>query len=279
MVQELIDAGADVNCRLRKIGVTPLFVAAERGHSKVVSLLIEENATPHARNWNGVTALGVAAMASRMDIVEDLLIDGAEVNSKDNEGNSIIMNCIATEESSTPSTNPQILLQLLKAGADPNIKNKNGVFPLLSLSEKDSAAQKANTKWLRLLLENGANVNLYNLKRVDGQEIKETALSAATRKGSEDIVEVLIEFGASIDIPMNSQLSEMLIPLGVSIQLKHINVTKFLLEHGANQCYSSSMKKPHLAGCMDLAVGSRNYDMIQLIGMYEDKMRKLHIEL
>ena len=279
MVQELIDAGADVNCRLRKIGVTPLFVAAERGHSKVVSLLIEENATPHARNWNGVTALGVAAMASRMDIVEDLLIDGAEVNSKDNEGNSIIMNCIATEESSTPSTNPQILLQLLKAGADPNIKNKNGVFPLLSLSEKDSAAQKANTKWLRLLLENGANVNLYNLKRVDGQEIKETALSAATRKGSEDIVEVLIEFGASIDIPMNSQLSELLIPLGVSIQLKHINVTKFLLEHGANQCYSSSMKKPPLTGCIDLAVVSRNHDMIQVIGLYEDKMRKLHIEL
>ena len=242
-------------------------------------MLIEENATPHARNWNGVTALGVAAMASRMNIVENLLIAGAEVNSRDNEGNSIIMNCIATEESFTPSTNPQILLQLLKAGADPNIKNKNGVFPLLSLSEKKSEAQKSNTKWIRLLLDNGANVNLYNVKRVDGQEIKETALFAATRKGSEDIVEVLIEFGASIDIPMNSQLSELLIPLGVSIQLKHINVTKFLLEHGANQCYSSSMKKPPLAGCMDLAVGSRNYDMIQLIGMYEDKMRKLHIEL
>ena len=110
-------------------------------------------------------------------------------------------------------------------------------------------------------------------------EIKETPLSAATRKGSEDIVDVLVEFGASIDIPMTSQSSELLLPLGVSIQLKHINLTKFLLKHGSNQCSTSSLKKPPLAGCMDLAVGSRNFDMIQLIGMHEDKMKKLHIEL
>eukprot|EP00090_Calanus_glacialis_P006389 TRINITY_DN14984_c0_g1_i1.p1 TRINITY_DN14984_c0_g1~~TRINITY_DN14984_c0_g1_i1.p1 ORF type:complete len:379 (+),score=69.40 TRINITY_DN14984_c0_g1_i1:165-1139(+) len=279
MVEELIGAGANVNCRLRKIGVTPLFVAAERGHSEVVSLLIGENATPHARNWNGVTALGVAAMASRINIVENLLIAGAEVNSRDNEGNSIIMNCIATEESSTPSINPQSLLQLLKAGADPNIKNKNGVFPLISLAEKDSEAQEANAKWIRLLLENGAKVDLYNVKHVDGQEIKDTALSAATRKGSEVIVEVLIEFGASIDIPMRSQSSELLLPLGISIQSNHINLTKFLLEHGANECSFSSMKEPLLAGCMELAVGSRNFDMIQLIGIYEDKVKALHSEL
>eukprot|EP00091_Calanus_sinicus_P008618 TRINITY_DN20758_c0_g1_i1.p1 TRINITY_DN20758_c0_g1~~TRINITY_DN20758_c0_g1_i1.p1 ORF type:complete len:248 (-),score=61.26 TRINITY_DN20758_c0_g1_i1:123-866(-) len=154
MVEELIDAGADVNCRLRKIGVTPLFVAAERGHSGVVSALIKENATPHARNWNGVTALGVAAMASRMDIVEDLLLAGAEVNSRDNEGNSIMMNCIATEESSTPSINPQVILQLLKAGADPNIKNKEEYFHFLVWLMRIQKHRRKDTKWIILLLVN-----------------------------------------------------------------------------------------------------------------------------
>ena len=48
----------------------------------------------HIRNWNGVTALGVAAIGGHVPTVNLLIRVGADVNSRDNEGNSILLNCI-----------------------------------------------------------------------------------------------------------------------------------------------------------------------------------------
>ena len=93
-VRTLIRSGADLNCRLRKMDVTPLFIASERGHVDIVRFLLENNASLHIRNWNGVTALGVAAMGGHKTIVNLLIKVGADVNSRDNEGNSILLNCI-----------------------------------------------------------------------------------------------------------------------------------------------------------------------------------------
>ena len=93
-VRTLIRSGADINCRLRKMDVTPLFIASERGHHGIVRLLVDRAASSHIRNWNGVTALGVAAMGGHVPTVNLLIRVGADVNSRDNEGNSILLNCI-----------------------------------------------------------------------------------------------------------------------------------------------------------------------------------------
>ena len=79
VVEELVKAGADVNCRLWQMEVTPLFAASERGHQGTVSKLLHLGASPHGRNWNGVTALGVAAMAGHVHVVKTLLEAGAQV--------------------------------------------------------------------------------------------------------------------------------------------------------------------------------------------------------
>jgi len=271
VVQELIEAGADVNCRLRKIGITPLFIAAERGHKDIVTLLLEEEATPHARNWNGVTALGVAAIGNRRDIVQELLLAGAEVNTRDNEGNSIIMNCVHSEDLS--KVNPQIVKQLLNAGADPNIKNKKGDFPILSLVENSHVAEDIILQWLILLLGNHAKVDNQATRTIAGKEFKETALVAATRQGYTEVVKVLLEFGASVDIPVNG---DDLLPLGLSIQLKHLNLARVFFENGARHCYADS--RP-LDRCVDIAVGSRDFEIIQLVGFHADKSDKIHSEL
>ena len=93
-VQLLLDARVEVNCRLRQMEVTPLFIAAERGHTEVVKILLKYKASVNIRNWNGVTALGIAAMSNNKDIVKLLTAAGAEVNSRDNDGNSILLNCV-----------------------------------------------------------------------------------------------------------------------------------------------------------------------------------------
>ena len=61
---------------------------------------MEHGAKVNIRNWNGVTALGVAAMSGQEEIVEMLLEAGAEVNTRDNEGNTVILNII-TQVSNT----------------------------------------------------------------------------------------------------------------------------------------------------------------------------------
>ena len=175
---------------------------------------------------------------------------------------------------------PQILTQLITAGADPNLKNKNGDFPILILSRKDIKTQDVISKFITLLLKKGSKVNLFKDQKVKGKDFKETALVAATQQGSVNIVKLLLKFGASIDIPTASKTSASLFPLGLSIQLKHIELTKVLLEHGASQCYNSSTSNQEaLEGCMDIAVGTRDYDMIQLIGLYAERVKKIHNEL
>ena len=78
-VRLLLEAGADVNCFLRRMNVTPLFIASERGHKEVVRLLLRHGASPRVRNWNGMTALGVAALAGNKHVVNFLIEAGQRV--------------------------------------------------------------------------------------------------------------------------------------------------------------------------------------------------------
>ena len=78
-VRLLLEAGADVNCFLRRMNVTPLFIASERGHTEVVRLLLRHGASPRVRNWNGMTALGVAALAGNKHVVNFLIEAGQRV--------------------------------------------------------------------------------------------------------------------------------------------------------------------------------------------------------
>ena len=63
----LLDAGAWVDATLQQIGISPLFVAAERGALPAVRLLLSYGAATETRNWNGVTALHMAAMRGHLE--------------------------------------------------------------------------------------------------------------------------------------------------------------------------------------------------------------------
>ena len=58
-VAELLDIGADVDCRQRG-GITPLMYAVEQGRLDVARVLLENGANTKLRNDNGLTALGYA---------------------------------------------------------------------------------------------------------------------------------------------------------------------------------------------------------------------------
>lgn len=85
-VRLLIARDADVN----KSGWTPLHYAATNGHLEIMALLLEHHAFIDAQSPNGTTPLMMAAMYGTPAAVRLLLEAGADVNMKNQRGMSAV---------------------------------------------------------------------------------------------------------------------------------------------------------------------------------------------
>lgn len=68
------------------LGATPLNLASQRGHVRIIQLLLEKEADPDIVNHHGETALVSAARSGDMPVVELLLVSGADPMIEDDEG-------------------------------------------------------------------------------------------------------------------------------------------------------------------------------------------------
>lgn len=73
-----IEQGEDINAGRAGDGRTPLHAASERGHRKVVTVLVNHGAFVNARDNEGNTPLHLAADAGHDGTVRILLADGAD---------------------------------------------------------------------------------------------------------------------------------------------------------------------------------------------------------
>ena len=72
-VKALLAGGAHADAALEEMGVTPLFVAAERGHVLTAeALMLEGGADWQRTNWNGIDALCMAAIRGNLDVMESI---------------------------------------------------------------------------------------------------------------------------------------------------------------------------------------------------------------
>lgn len=85
-IQQHIKAGTDINAQEQFVGSTPLMVAALYGQTDSAEVLILNGASIDLRNNNGSTALHIAALFCHPKVVKLLLENGAEPNPKDNSG-------------------------------------------------------------------------------------------------------------------------------------------------------------------------------------------------
>jgi uncharacterized protein len=78
-VRDFIASGVDANLRNR-FGWTPLMLAANEGHSPIVSLLLSAGADVQAVNDFGASALAYAALGGKCRTIQVLLGAGASLD-------------------------------------------------------------------------------------------------------------------------------------------------------------------------------------------------------
>lgn len=182
-----------------------LHIAAERGFSSIVQVLLASGAHVDAVKPNGGTALCSACQANQVASVKVLLEAGANVDLGMNDGTTPLH--YAAIHSS------EILELLLNKGAQVNVSTTSadleGATPL------HIAAEFGQLKWVRLLLAKGANVNAMML---NGR----TPIVHACKEGQAEIVKTLLDAGADLRAPLIS-------PLQVAVLTKDVSLVKAIL--------------------------------------------------
>jgi len=153
VIKNLLDNGADVNMPINWKNETALYRAAHKGKTNIVFVLLFKKANPNQPRPDGITPLMIAAQKGHIDIVDMLIkfldIHAVDINAKAAGYHNVSALYLAAQNGKT-----DVAALLLRNGADLNIAADKGVTPLMV------AAAKGHEKIVRLLLHYGADHTL-----------------------------------------------------------------------------------------------------------------------
>lgn len=215
LVQYFLERAFNVDERATDTNETPLMQAVRNDHWDTVNLLLDRGASLTAENVYGQSALSYAVMDDRVELIELLVSQGADVN-KDKElifiaiargytdsvealveagynlternalGNTPLMEICRVGDGEWEETTEY----LIEKGADVNATTPNGTTGLMH------AVVNKNYIAASILLDSGANVNAVNLSGT-------TALMLAAKRDLVQYVRLLLEEGADPDLRNN----------------------------------------------------------------------------
>jgi cytohesin len=176
----LLAHGAEVDAK-DKSGNTPFHFAVRNGHGKLIDLLQAKGAII-SKDDNLLADEEVslyAVWSNHADVLKVLLDHGADVNTADRYGWSLLHYAAGKGSASTAMTR-----MLLDKGANPNVVEREyGWTPL------HRAAGKGHRTRVELLISHGASVNAKDW-------YGKTPLSLAKEEGHTEIIELLRKHGA-----------------------------------------------------------------------------------
>jgi ankyrin repeat protein len=224
VLRYLIDGHADVDA-LGPDNQTPLRLAADNGHFDAAELLLQCQAKVNARDRRNLTALHAAAKIGDDTIVSLLLRYGADFEAKDGE----LMTALhyACEENSEA-----VVEALLAHRADIEAQGKEAMTPLL-------CACRAGARQVTSILL----VRKANLKHKG--EGNMTSLHWACYNGHAEVADLLLQKKCSIE----ARTSDGRTPLHIATMTKNFAVAELLVRKGAAleaQC-NRSLRPIHYA--------------------------------
>ncbi|XP_040320411.1 ankyrin repeat and SOCS box protein 10 isoform X2 [Herpailurus yagouaroundi] len=251
---------------------TPLHVAASRGHTDVLRLLLRRRARPDSAP-GGRTALHEACAAGHAACVHVLLVAGADPNIPDQDGKLPLHLCRGAgtlecaelllrfgakvdgrseEEEETPLHvaarlgHVELAELLLRRGACPNARNVEGWTPLLAACDircTSSAEAEATTarclQLCHLLLSAGAEADA-------ADQDKRRPLHLACRRGHAAVVELLLSCGVSanaMDYGGHTPLHCALQGPAAALAQSPEHAVRALLNHGAVRVWPGALPK------------------------------------
>ena len=243
VLQAIVESGIDVNAT-NKNGTTALMMASGRGNIDAMSVLLHVGGDPNivdgngdtllryavhgpcskevlqaivesgidvnATNKNGTSALMIASRRGNIDAISVLLHVGADRNSVDGNGNTLLHYAVYGDCSK------EVLQAIVESGIDVNATNKNGITALMKASRRGNidaisvllhagvdtnivdgngntllhyaAYVNCSKEVLQAIVESGVDVNATNRNEI-------TALMTASRRGNIDAISVLLHAG------------------------------------------------------------------------------------
>jgi ankyrin repeat protein len=226
----LIKGGANVNAA-NDLGATPLWLASFNGSAPMVRTLLQAGANPDLALLAGETPLMIAARTGSAPVVELLASKGANVNARAARGQTALMWAVAQQHA-------DVVKVLLAHGADVHAKSEvwsqmmavpphgrleyNRMIPHGGDTALLFAARVGDLASARLLVDAGANVN-------DADAWHVTAVALAAHAGFTDVLEFLLDKGASPDSPEGDFAA-----LHVAVMRRDARMAAALLTHGAD---------------------------------------------
>ncbi|KAI9648079.1 hypothetical protein NHQ30_002708 [Ciborinia camelliae] len=249
VITELLRFGADLEAR-DKFGETSLHLAAESGHLQVCQLLVLAGANMMSRNFENLCPINYAIERNHQKIVEDMIKRGDFLDILDNNGSDLL-------DYACRFGNAEIVDMLIAAGMNINSVDDFGWSKMSSAIGGSDLTDGFLLKLLpeaNILQEHSIFRNLLTdacfygrslistelLKRVPKEQIPtyvnyvgstDTPLysAAISRKESPELMELLIDYGAELEISNSSHGT----PLMGACYFGRYDTVALLLKKGA----------------------------------------------
>ena len=248
----LLELGASVNETLPD-GTSALVVAIHNAHYEMASFLLDKGADPNAagQGWTPLHQLmrtrnlnigffphpEVLGNVTEVDVAKKLIAKGANTNARLTKSINDGYRNFWTQAGATPllmaakGADAEMMRLLAANGADPKLTNAVGTTPLMAAAgvemfnpNEDSGTNEEGLQAVKVALELGADVNQANKQG-------ETALHGAAWRGSNEIVQLLVDNGAKLDAKTTRGLTPLNIANGEEEgRVANINIRPWTVE-------------------------------------------------
>ena len=274
LVRSVIQSGASVNCKDENDS-TPLHYAAQRGLSRGVAVLVEHGADIQDTDNSGFSPFFWAIIARQEEVIAQLLSMGADACSSSADGRSAIawvarlgqvstaqmllergasihdaLNTQQTTplEEAAASGNLPVVELLIRYGADPNYRDRDG------WSAIHWAAEEGHQEIVRFLLDHGANPNAVS-------SYGTSPLHCAANGGNPVIVSLLLNM-REVD-PLKSTCHGWT-ALHHAAFMGHSHLVGVLLQDDRVRP-TASLQDNHGWSVLHLAIHSRDLDTVRML--------------